>query len=61
MYVEAYETSSSYKSQIYNAFVISDVRNRSLCVIPFSTLKPDLTHALHSLSRTTLTLPGDDS
>ena len=26
-----------YKSQLYNAFVISDVRNRSLCVIPFKT------------------------
>ena len=24
-----------YKSQLYNAFVISDVCNRSLCVIPF--------------------------
>ena len=26
-----------YKSQLYNAFVISDVCNRSLCVIPFIT------------------------
>ena len=26
-----------YKSQLYNAFVISDVCNRSLCVIPFKT------------------------
>ena len=26
-----------YKSQLCNAFVISDVRNRSLCVIPFKT------------------------
>ena len=25
------------KSQLYNAFVISDVCNRSLCVIPFKT------------------------
>ena len=41
MYVEAYETSSSfYKSQLYNAFVISDVCNRSLCVIPFDFIKP---------------------
>ena len=35
MYVEAYETSSSVS--LYNAFVISDVCNRSLCVIPFKT------------------------
>ena len=26
-----------YKSQLYNAFVIPDVCNRSLCVIPFKT------------------------
>ena len=26
-----------YKSQLYNAFVISDVCNRSWCVIPFKT------------------------
>jgi len=26
-----------YKSQLYNAFVISDLCNRSLCVIPFKT------------------------
>ena len=26
-----------YKSQLYNAFLISDVCNRSLCVIPFKT------------------------
>ena len=38
MYVEAYETSSSfYKSQLYKVFVISDVCNRSLYVIPFKT------------------------
>ena len=36
MYVEAYETSRSfYESQLYKVFVISDVCNRSLCVIPF--------------------------
>ena len=34
MYVEAYEMS---RSQLYNAFVISDVCNRSLCVIQFKT------------------------
>ena len=27
----------NYKSQLYKAFVISDVCNRSLCVIPFKT------------------------
>ena len=26
-----------YESQLYTAFVISDVCNRSLCVIPFKT------------------------
>ena len=33
MYVEAYETSSSYKSQLYNAFVISDVHVTAVCVL----------------------------
>ena len=38
MYVEAYESSSSYhKTQLYNAIVISDFCNRSLSVIPFKT------------------------
>ena len=27
-----------YKSQLYNVFVISDVCNRSLCVIPYHSL-----------------------
>ena len=48
MYVEAYETSSSfYKSQLYKVFVISDVCNRSLCVIPFDFIKPDNINILH--------------
>ena len=34
MYVAAYEKK---KSQLYNALVISEVCNPSLCVIPFKT------------------------
>ena len=48
MYVEAYETSSSfYNSQLYKVFVICDVCNRSLCVIPFDFIKPDNINILH--------------
>ena len=40
-----------YKSQLYNAFVISDVCNRSLCVIPFKTgmakNQEDLRHGIN--------------
>ena len=47
MYVEAYETSSSfYNSQLYKVF-ICDVCNRSLCVIPFDFIKPDNINILH--------------
>ena len=50
MYVEAYETSSSfYNSQLYKVFVICDVCNRSLCVIPFDFIKPDNINILHEL------------
>ena len=42
-----------YESQLYNAFVISDVCNRSLCVIPFKTdmakNQEDLRHEITEL------------
>ena len=32
---------------LYKVFVISDVCNRSLCVIPFDFIKPDNINILH--------------
>ena len=40
-----------YKSQLYNAFVISDVCNRSLCVIPSKTeMAKNQEHLLHNIT-----------
>ena len=44
-----------YKSQLYNAFVISDVCNSSLCVIPFKTkMAKNQEHFRRKLSLVTL-------
>ena len=40
------------QSQLYNAFVISDVCKRSLCVIPFKTeIAKNQKHLLHNNNR----------